>query len=68
MELPQHEEPARIALERWYGKHDCSHAHCPCGCDHPQPFLLDGRLVCGECAIRDGYLCEMIPCGPDTCA
>lgn len=52
----------------WCKQHDCTHAHCPYGCDHPQPFCLDdGRLVCGRCAIIDNELVEMIPCTPDNC-
>jgi hypothetical protein len=53
--------------EIWCREKGCQHAHCPCYCDHPQPFLHDGKLVCGECAIVDGNFCEMIPCYPETC-
>lgn len=52
----------------WYAAHGCDHAHCPCGCDHPQPFTLpDDSMVCGQCAICDGVLCRMVPCVPATC-
>ena len=53
----------------WYAAHGCDHAHCPHGCEHPQPFLIDdGRLVCGRCAILDNVLSEMLPCTPEVCA
>lgn len=53
--------------ELWCREKKCGHAHCPCHCDHPQPFFHNGKLVCGECAIVEGSLCEMIPCYPETC-
>lgn len=54
--------------ELWCEANSCTHAHCPCHCEHPQPFLLkDGRLVCGECAIVDGFICNMVPCTPANC-
>lgn len=51
----------------WYAEQGVTHAHCPCGCEHPQPFILNGKLVCGVCAIQDGKICEMVPCTPDVC-
>jgi hypothetical protein len=51
----------------WCRDHECQHGHCPLGCEHPQPFATDGRLVCGRCAIVDGVFTDMIPCTPEVC-
>lgn len=52
---------------QWYAAHGCTHAHCPTGHDKPQPFLLDGVLLCGRCAVLEGVRSEMIPCTPEVC-
>lgn len=52
----------------WYRDHNCSHAHCPDGCEHPQPFLADdGRMLCGRCAVKYGEAVEVEPCSPLNC-
>jgi hypothetical protein len=52
----------------WCRERGVSHAHCPYGCEHPQPFVCaDGRLVCGRCAAYAGLLAEMVPCTPAVC-
>ena len=51
----------------WCRAHNCTHAHCPCGCEHPQPFVSDGALYCGKCFHDDNQLCAMIPCIPENC-
>lgn len=52
----------------WCTAYGCTHAHCPCGCDHPQPFCDDaGTLWCGACWHVDGVACAMVPCTPVTC-
>ena len=51
----------------WYKDRGVLHAHCPHGCDKPQPFLLDGKMICGRCAIMDKEIVEMIPCTPEVC-
>lgn len=43
------------------------HSHCPCDCEHPQPFEQDGVWYCGRCWVKFGALCLMIPCTPETC-
>ena len=54
--------------EDWYARHHCTHAHCPRGCDKPQPFETnDGRLLCSRCWVQDDVQSEMIPCTPDIC-
>lgn len=54
--------------EKWYKDHGCDHAHCPDGCEHPQPVLLsDGRMVCGRCRHKYGETVEVLPCGPEIC-
>jgi hypothetical protein len=64
-ELPV--EPPRTA-EEWYTAHGCHHAHCPDGCEHPQPFMAGpGRLLCGRCWFKYGEEVEMVPCGPEVC-
>lgn len=56
-----------LATTSWYEQHDCTHAHCPDGCEHPQPILIDGRMLCGRCLIRFGEEVEVIPCTPEHC-
>lgn len=57
-----------MAIVNWYTRHNCQHAHCPNGCDKPQPFETDdGRLLCSRCSVQDGVIAEMIPCRPETC-
>lgn len=51
----------------WYKVNDCSHAHCKYECEHPQPFMLEDRLICGRCYILDNEVSEMIPCNSKTC-
>jgi hypothetical protein len=53
---------------RWLAAHSCDHAHCPEGCEKPQPRMIDGgRLVCGRCLVIEGRISEMIPCVPEIC-
>jgi len=52
----------------WYERHDCQHAHCPLGCDKPQPAHGgDGELYCMRCWVEGGVRSVMIPCRPETC-
>lgn len=61
------DEQGRLA-DAWYAAHACQHAHCPEGCDKPQPFLAkDGRMLCGRCAVQRKVAVEMIPCTPEVC-
>ena len=56
---------------------DTPHDHCPCNCDHPQPFQvadhpdvperLRGKRVCGRCWYESKALCVMVPCTEETC-
>jgi len=58
-----------ISYAEWCIRHDCAHAHCPCECEHPQPFIGDnGRLYCGRCWFVDKVMTLMIPCTPAICA
>lgn len=44
------------------------HSHCPYGCEHPQPFVHEGKEYCGRCwFVYKIGLVEMIPCTPETC-
>lgn len=54
-------------LARWYLARGCGHAHCPFGCEHPQPFLIEGVLLCGRCWFKERLRTPMIPCGPEVC-
>lgn len=46
----------------WYAERGVDHAHCPDGCEHPQPVVLeDGRLVCRRC-LTFGETVDMEPC------
>lgn len=51
---------------QWYQENMCDHAHCPSYCEHPQPFIWEGNLICGSCASSD-IVSEMIPCTPENC-
>jgi hypothetical protein len=53
----------------WCTAAGVTHGHCPCGCDHPQPFWQapDGVLLCGACWVLDGMRCVMLPCTPEAC-
>jgi hypothetical protein len=51
----------------WYIQHGCEHAHCPYGCEKPQPFELKGVLYCSRCSAERGIRVEMVPCTPETC-
>jgi len=51
----------------WCDAHGCSHGHCPLDCEHPQPFVHEGRLYCGRCWVLCKVLTEMVPCGPNNC-
>ncbi len=53
--------------QQWCKNNNCSHGHCPFECEHPQPFILDGKLVCGQCAILRGEISVMVPCSPYNC-
>lgn len=54
--------------EAWYKAHNCTHAHCPFDCEHPQPFLLDDNILyCGHCWFVDTEMTKMIPCSPEVC-
>jgi hypothetical protein len=56
---------------------EIEHMHCPCACDHPQPFHLAdddrvppelrGKWICGACYHDDRSLCVMLPCTPEIC-
>lgn len=63
-----HQELQRLTYREWCQQHNCTHAHCPNECEHPQPFSIGDKLYCGRCAIRDKTgLIEMIPCTPEVC-
>jgi hypothetical protein len=60
------------AYRDWCRLYGVNHAHCPRGCEHPQPFILnegDGPspLLCGRCWFVDGVRSEMVPCYPSVC-
>lgn len=54
----------------WCIERGVSHAHCPLGCEHPQPFIPfadTSRLLCGGCYFVDNRITDMAPCLPETC-
>lgn len=51
----------------WCKVNNSSHAHCPNDCEHPQPFVVDGELYCGRCAVYENELIEMVACDIKTC-
>lgn len=46
----------------WCLAHNVTHGHCPHNCEHPEPFVLEGRLYCGRCEAYENELVEMVPC------
>jgi hypothetical protein len=59
-----------MTILEWHKAHNCSHAHCPDGCDtgsKSQPFLAGDKLYCGRCYFVAGLVVEMIPCTPEVC-
>jgi hypothetical protein len=56
-----------MSHEEWYATNNCTHAHCPHGCSHPQPFLLGGVMFCGKHYHDDGEYIRMVPCSPEAC-
>ena len=58
-------KPANYA--EWCKRHSCTHAHCPFDCEHPQPGIYDGELLCRRCLIVEGRRTVMIPCTPAVC-
>lgn len=55
------------ASKKWYVDNNCDHAHCPHHCEHPQPFLLDGVMVCGRCFFIEKVVTPVEPCNPAIC-
>jgi hypothetical protein len=53
--------------EDWYKRQGCSHAHCPKGCEKPQPFFDGQKMLCGRCFFKYKEFVEMVPCTPQTC-
>lgn len=56
-----------LDYDAWCEENGTHHGHCPLGCEHPQPFVHQGRLICGRCFFKHGDITEMVPCTPDTC-
>lgn len=52
---------------QWCAQNGCTHAHCPYGCEHPQPFVRDGVLYCGRCAAVDSCETICVPCDDEVC-
>ncbi len=53
----------------WCEANDCTHGHCPLGCEHPQPGYYAGtdELLCGCCYFYDGTHTLIELCVPTTC-
>lgn len=64
-----HTRSQEHAYQRWCREHECTHAHCQAGCEHPQPFLSsDGRMLCGRCwFVYNHTETIVLPCGKDNC-
>lgn len=57
-----------MAVGDWYERHGCDHAHCPNGCEKPQPVEQpDGRPLCMRCLVYSGVEVECVPCTPEVC-
>ena len=51
----------------WLASRQANHAHCIHDCEHPQPFMQDGKCYCGRCYHESKELNEVIPCIPEVC-
>lgn len=52
-----------MTYQEWCIANNCSHAHCPNGCEHPQPIVgANAKCYCGRCYFKDNKLVEVIPC------
>ncbi len=43
------------------------HFHCPNGCEKPQPFEFEDRVICGRCLYENNIIIECFLCTPETC-
>ncbi len=57
-----------LSYGRWLARRGATHAHCPHECEHPQPYIYKGVLVCGVCHLHRGVISKMEPCVPGVCA
>jgi hypothetical protein len=52
----------------WCQARGVTHAHCPCNCQDPRPFLsVTGLLICGACWDRSAVWCAMVACTTEGC-
>lgn len=59
---------AETGYSAWCVANGADHAHCPEGCEHPQPFVTSaGELICGRCRHKYGEIRVMAPCVPEIC-
>lgn len=56
-----------MTYTEWCDERKCDHGHCPDGCEHPQPFIKDGKCLCGRCFFRFSEKVEMVPCDERLC-
>ena len=59
--------PAELTLQQSrLDAHNCDHAHCPHGCEHPQPMMDGSDLICMRCARVVKVRTVMVPCTPEA--
>jgi hypothetical protein len=56
-----------MTYQQWCAARGVTHGHCPDGCEHPQPFMRGGLLLCGRCWFKYGEETEMVPCDETIC-
>lgn len=56
-----------MSEREWCSLNNCDHAHCPEGCEHPQPIVDGERLLCGQCLVLRRHVSEMLPCSTEIC-
>lgn len=49
----------------WCQFFNVNHAHCPDNCEHPQPIVVDHKLICGRCWFKYNQITLMTPCECD---
>ena len=54
-------QPQRTPYQEFCSAHGVTHGHCPNGCEHRQPQLAGGIMVCCFCRT------PIVPCVPEVC-
>jgi hypothetical protein len=53
----------KTPYQEWRERTNCTHGHCPNGCDKPMPIKDGENMICSWCSLR-GVVAPLIPCVP----